>query len=176
MSTKTTKPPFSAYRCHYCKYKASSFQSVVGHCVGSHAEREIAVCQPVLDHSTGRLLTKRQRFGITPKQHLRVGQKIVCSLDRLALGVIDVDSNVGVHSVCVPVAEQLAGEHEKRDDGESGGAAHQKVGRRKAGNSKKDIMLNNEDDGNDDRCSEKGSDNEAEEKASLQVGAFLVVS
>ena len=182
MSTKTTKPPFSAYRCHYCKYKASSFQSVVGHCVGSHAEREIAVCQPVLDHSTGRLLTKRQRFGITPKQHLRVGQKIVCSLDRLALGVIDVDSNVGVHSAYVPPgSDQIPGEHEKRDDTQTGADVNQKVGRRKtgqAGNSKKDIMLNNshEDVATDDRSSERGSDNEAEEKASLQVGPFYYSS
>lgn len=191
MTTKNAKPSFSAYRCHYCAYKASSFQNVVGHCVGSHAEHEIAVCQPVLDHSTGRLLTKRQRFGITPKQHLKTGQKIVCSLDRLALGVIDIDSNVGVQSVCTPTetdqqrpkndhgsseSDRKACENEKRGSGQkpnsraSGREDNQKIGSRKA-DKKEDTRLGNlqEEDASDDRYSEKDSDNEGEEKASLQV-------
>ena len=190
--SKNAKPSFSAYRCHYCAYKASSFQNVVGHCVGSHAESEIAVCQPVLDHSTGRLLTKRQRFGITPKQHLKSGQKIVCSLDRLALGVIDIDSNVGVQSICTPTEieqpnvrsdtgltenEEKACEIEKKwlERNQNGRTAGSDDSQKRTVSDPEDKtegtgLENSQDEElGDDRSSEKGSDNEAEEKASLQV-------
>ena len=196
--SKNAKPSFSAYRCHYCAYKASSFQNVVGHCVGSHAESEIAVCQPVLDHSTGRLLTKRQRFGITPKQHLKSGQKIVCSLDRLALGVIDIDSNVGVQSICTPTeieqpsvrsdsrlterrdSEEKASEIEKKwlerkQNGRTPGSDDSQKGTGRTvsdpENKTEGTGLENaqDEESGDDGSSEKESDNEAEEKASLQV-------